>query len=337
MIKKTIISKKGAGLLLISLLIFTPMVSFGYTLNLTAIENEWSPPNGGPPVKMWGFIRDRGFCPSDPGAWIPGPTPQKGWVTGALTINLRNCLNEPVSLIIPGLESTLTPQTFIDSKGRTRVRAFTKEVPADNGATVVAYTWRNLRDGTYLYQSGSHPAKQVHMGLYGAITVGMHEDADNHAILLYSEIDPALHASAEAATPLNYKPKYYLINGKSGNPGFPPPRTSGGRPDQTLHLRFLNAGLMSHIPTLQGPYMQIFAEDGNAYPYPKEQYSVLLPAGKTIDALWHPDKARKFYSLYDRRLSMTTNGRVGGGMIQDIEVPIFPWPIFTPAITGKIK
>lgn len=268
--------------------------------------------------------------------WLPGPT-QTGVVNGTLSITLRNCLSEPVSLIIPGLESNLTPQTFIDSKGRTRVRAFTKEVPADNGATLVTYTWHNLRAGTYLYQSGSHPAKQVHMGLFGALTVGRHKKASNHALLLFSEIDPALHANAEAATPLNYKPKYYLINGRSAAPALSPPLAFGGRSEQTLHLRFLNAGLMTHIPTLQGPYMQIFAEDGNPYPYPREQYSVLLPAGKTIDALWSPD-TYKPYPLYDRRLSMTTNGRAGGGMVQYLEVlKYFPWVLFTPAITNHAE
>ncbi|MBU1418520.1 MAG: hypothetical protein KKI15_08530 [Proteobacteria bacterium] len=326
--RMTILSTKGAGLLLFSIFFLTPMVSLGVAL--TAIENEWNPPNGAPAVKMWGFIRDRGFCPPDPALWSPGQA-QRGSVGGNFSITLRNCLSEPVSLIIPGLESTLAPQTFVDSKGRTRVRAFTKEVPADNGATVVTYTWKNLRAGTYLIQSGSHPAKQVHMGLYAALVVGMHGDADNEAVLLFSEIDPALHAGAEAATPLNYKPKYFLINGKSGIPGYPAPATFGGKPEQTLHLRFLNAGLMTHVPTLQGPYMQIFAEDGNPYPYPREQYSVLLPAGKTIDALWRP-ATHKFYPLYDRRLSMTTNGRAGGGMAHRLEVPGFPWYLYVPAI-----
>lgn len=327
----TILSTKGAGLLLFSILFLTPMVSLGVAL--TAIENEWNPPNGAPAIKMWGFIEDRGSCNASGAApWTPGPT-QKGLVNGSLSITLRNCLNEPISLIIPGLESTLTPQTFVDNKGRTRVRAFTKEVPADNGATRVTYTWKNLRPGTYLYQSGSHPAKQVHMGLFGALTVGMHAQATNNALLLFSEIDPALHVNADAATPLNYKPKYYLINGKSAKPGSSPPQTFGGRSEQTLHLRFLNAGLTTHVPTLHGSYMQIFAEDGNPYPYPREQYSVLLPAGKTIDALWIPE-TYKLYPLYDRRLSMTTNGSAGGGMVQNLKVlKYFPWELFTPAMT----
>jgi FtsP/CotA-like multicopper oxidase with cupredoxin domain len=279
---------------------------------------------------MWGFIEDFGSCPTGPVAWAPGPV-QTGDVNSSLSISLRNCLSEPVSLIIPGLMSTLTPQTFVDSKGRTRVRAFTNEVPADNGASTVTYTWTNLRAGTYLYQSGSHPAKQVPMGLYGGLTVGRHADASADALLLFSEIDPDLHTSALAATPMNYKPKYFLINGQSAEPGSPPPVIPGKKTRRTLQLRFLNAGLMTHIPTLQGPYMQIVAEDGNTYPYPKEQYSVSLPAGKTIDALWRPD-IEQSYPLYDRRLAMTTNGKVGGGMIQQFGVTKFSWILFIPPI-----
>ncbi len=52
--------------------------------------------------------------------------------------------------------------------------------------------------GTYLYQSGSHPAKQVQMGLYGGVTndaaVGQAYAGvpyNNEISLLYSEIDPA--------------------------------------------------------------------------------------------------------------------------------------------------
>jgi hypothetical protein len=75
--------------------------------------------------------------------------------------------------------------------------------------------------------------------------------------------------------------------------------------------------------------MKLFAEDGYSYPYPKMQYSVKLPAGKTIDALWQPN-GENSYALYDRRLGMTTNGAVGGGMVQIFGVKKFPWILFIP-------
>ena len=93
--------------------------------------------------------------------------------------------------MIPGQTAILTPQTIIDAQLRERVTAFTHEAPAGGTAT---YTWNNLKSGTFLYQSGSHPAKQVHMGLYGALQVGTYAGTDRDILLLYSEIDPALHA-----------------------------------------------------------------------------------------------------------------------------------------------
>lgn len=332
---RTLKRKSSILLLLFSVMLLYPALCFG--LNLAAVENEWFPPNRGSAIKMWGFVEDTGDCFPTPDnfQWKPGPV-QTGIVDGKLSITLRNCLSEPISLIIPGLQTSMSPQTFIDDKGRTRVRAFTNEVPADNGQTLVTYTWKNIQAGTYLYMSGSHPAKQVPMGLYGAVTIGQHKDAAADTILLFSEIDPALHINAEATTPLNYKPKYFLINGESSALNTPPPIALTVRDTKVpLQLRFLNAGLMTHIPTIQGPHMLLFAEDGNPYPYPKEQYSVTLPAGKTIDALWSPETAQ-MYSLYDRRLSMTTNGLVGGGMIQNFNIKRFPWQMFAPAMaTGR--
>jgi hypothetical protein len=149
--------------------------------------------------------------------------------------------------------------------------------------------------------------------------------------VLYSEIDPALHATGATAFPLNYKPKYYLINGHTYAPGQAVPVITAGKAKKKMLIRFLNAGLMTHIPVLQGSHMMIVAEDGNRYPYPKQQYSMLLTAGKTLDALWFPVK-KGTHALYDRRLSLTYNGAAGGGMLVYLDVgKAFPWVMFNPA------
>ncbi|MEZ5476947.1 MAG: DUF5011 domain-containing protein [Thiolinea sp.] len=67
------------------------------------------------------------------------------------------------------------------------------------------------------------------------------------------------------------------------------------------------------MPTLQGGYLTQVAEDGNPYPFPKQQYSVNLAAGKTIDALWQP-AADGDHVLYDRRVTgmvATLNANTG--------------------------
>ncbi len=323
---------RNAVFLLAALLLTT---ASSYALDLAAVEAQWTPPGAGTPINMWGFIADTGSCPVGVVPWTTGPE-QIVAAGGTLTIQLRNCLSEPVSLVIPGQPTTLNPVFSLpDSQGRTRVQAFTNEAAAVGGT--YTYTWNNLKPGTFLYQSGSHPAKQIQMGLYGALKVGSNPDAVNEVTLLFSEIDPALHAPVAAATPLTYKPKYFLINGQSFSPGQAPPVIAAGNATQTLLIRFLNAGLDSHTPVLQGPYMSIVAEDGNPYPYARERYSALLAAGKTLDALWTPEVSGS-YAIYDRSMSLSSNGAAGGGMLVHLNTGTapssFPWIIFTPAITG---
>jgi hypothetical protein len=50
-----------------------------------------------------------------------------------------------------------------------RVQSFGTEVPP--GTTPVALTWTNLKPGTYLIESGTHPSIQGPMGLYGMLVV----------------------------------------------------------------------------------------------------------------------------------------------------------------------
>ena len=49
------------------------------------------------------------------------------------------------------------------------MRSFDAETAAGGSGS---YTWTGVKEGTYLYHSGTHPQVQVQMGLYGALTVG---------------------------------------------------------------------------------------------------------------------------------------------------------------------
>ncbi|MCI0526063.1 MAG: multicopper oxidase domain-containing protein, partial [Nitrospira sp.] len=246
-------------------------------------------------ITMWSFARaSNSDCPATAiveGPSVPGPRITVLPSEATLNIHVCNQLNDPVSIVIPGQITTMTPVFFTDGQGRQRVKSFTHETAPGSTGT---YTWNNFKSGTYIYHSGTHPQVQVQMGLYGAIT----KDAaagtaytgfpyNNEVLLFLSEIDPALHtevANGTYGTPLgmtstiNYSPKYFLINGEP----FPatPSLPSGNTGESTL-IRFLNMGLETHVPVLQGLYVRIIAEDGNVYPYPKEQYSVELFAAKT--------------------------------------------------------
>mgnify|MGYP001812608823 FL=1 len=116
-------------------------------------------------VDAWGYAlvsSDIGGGPvaGDDQVMVPGPTI---YVPAGqdLTINLLNNLGESTSIVIQGQKLTGGLQRNLDG----RVTAFTDEAAA--GAGTASYFWSaaELKAGTFLYNSGSHPAKQVHMGL----------------------------------------------------------------------------------------------------------------------------------------------------------------------------
>ncbi|OCC14277.1 Multicopper oxidase [Dissulfuribacter thermophilus] len=284
-------------------------------------------------VTMWGYAEDSdknlgtdgGEIPTSPGPVItipPGDT--------SLTIHIRNDLSVSTSIIIPGQPMSLSPEFFTDSKGRKRVRSFTHETGP--GATGT-YTWNNVKEGSYIYQSGTHVAVQVQMGLYGALKKDYASGEvykgityDNEVILFYSEIDPALHNAVAMGTygtksypsTINYRPKYFLINGEpypDAKPVFDHSITN----NETVLIRFMNAGLETHTPTILDAYFSVVSEDGNLYTYPREKYDVFLPAGKTKDVVWNP-KAVKRYPVYDKRLRLTNANVFPGGMLAYLEV-----------------
>jgi hypothetical protein len=140
--------------------------------------------------------------------------------------------------------------------------------------------------------------------------------------LVYSEIDPALHAAVAAGTygsaamssTLNYSPKYFLVNGEAYTPGVTLPIATGAAGSPTL-LRLINAGLETHVPVLQGLDMSLVAEDGKPYPYARAAYSAPLAPLKTMDAVITP-AVDGDYAIYDRRLSLANNTVAPGGMLR---------------------
>lgn len=324
-------------------------------------------------VPIWGYIQDStsfgGNCAGTP--TLPGPALTVLPGDPTLIVHLRNDLTlEPTSIVIPGQTAAMTPvwrdgtsgPRFANPNAPTpaelakRVQSFTQEA-APNGGTA-DYTWNNVRPGTYLYHSGTHPQVQVQMGLYGALTKnfasgpnqaydGVPYDAE--VTLLFSEIDPAQHAAIAAGTfgtpsapptvcqdtnglpmPMTsaycYRPKYFLINGKPFQPNDPPlaSLTQG----QATLLRMINAGYRAYVPLLQGMHMKMVAEDGNRYQYreggvvyPRDQYqySTWLAALKTTDAVIVPT-ATGGYPIYDRRLNTVTASSQDGGIFGGLQV-----------------
>ena len=118
-----------------------------------------------------------------------------------------------------------------ERNGSGRITSLTDTAAADGGT--VTYSFVADHPGTFLYESGTDPEKQVRMGLFGALIVRPALGADhayNRAdsqftpteefMVLLSEIDPYQHQAVEQGKPFNmnnYHPRYWLINGR----GFP--------------------------------------------------------------------------------------------------------------------
>lgn len=210
-----------------------------------------------------------------------------------------------------------------------RARSFVKEAPANSSGTV--YTWSNPRYGTFLYQSATQPQVQVQMGLYGALINepsanarayagigqdGRDVDYTDDQVLVFSEFDVAIHDAVATGnygptgtmtSTIDYEPSYYLINGQPYALDQAPMALTAVA-SETVLLRFLNAGYDTVVPAVQGAgILALQAEDGFGYPYARNEYSVDLPAGKTVDATFTAP-ADRYIAVYDRRLNLSSKG-----------------------------
>jgi FtsP/CotA-like multicopper oxidase with cupredoxin domain len=306
-----------------------PDLASAATFDLKA-DRVTQPMPDGSLVEMWGF----GLL-ADLEVSVPGPVLVVPPGDTTLTINLTNNLDVPVSIVIPGQAGDISPVWDDGSTGArpsltARAVAFSTETAAN--ATGV-YSWSNLSPGTYLYQSGSHVAVQVQMGLFGVLTADAAVGAaypglayDNAATVVLSEVDPALHAAvadgsygtADYPSTINYAPRYFFING-AAYPDAIVDIATDPTVGQRVFLRMLNAGYDHRSVVLRGAYMDLVAEDGRPYPYARRQYNVFLPAGKTADALWLPE-AEGTFALYDRRLGLSDPSASSGGMLAHLTV-----------------
>lgn len=302
--------------------------SFAAEVSLVADSSSVTMPDG-VSIDMWGYFEDTGqACGAEP-VWSGGPQLYLPAGDTTLTIHLRNCLPVETSVVITGQMLPGAPVIFpAGGPYQGRIRSFAPETAANGGTG--DYTFNNLKHGTYLYKSGTHQALQVQMGLYGALIAdaGPNEaypgvSYDSDAVMLYSEIDPDLHAPPTTARPLNYKPKYFLVNGTPFVAG----RTMEiGAVQQRTLLRLLNAGLKDHTAALNSGHLTVVAEDGNAYPYPLQLTSLDLVAGKTMDAVLVAQEGEN-YVLYDRALHLTTNGTTRGGLMMPLVAAVSGGPI----------
>jgi FtsP/CotA-like multicopper oxidase with cupredoxin domain len=148
-----------------------------------------------------------------------------------VTIVLNNTLAEPVSIMFPGQENVLADGAPAQPEFAGSTLTSLTDTAAPGGS--VTYSFVASDPGTYIYESGTNPEKQVAMGLFGALivrpTLGADHaynrsdsqfDTSEEFMVLLSEIDPFQHQAVERGKTFNmnnYHPRYWLINGR----GFP--------------------------------------------------------------------------------------------------------------------
>lgn len=329
----------------------------------------------GTAVPMWGYVEDAGgtcyftkptsarlTCIGglgDPAA--PGPRLSVPPGENQVRIYLTNTLPEPTSIVITGQEMPFSDGSTGGNQGPTwsdnstgtrtssaqRVRSFGREAAPNGGRR--PYIWNNYRGtpfsgpGSFIYHSGTHPQKQVYMGLAGLITQdsAMGEaypgvSYDNEVTLFYSDIDPAFNdavAAGTLTTAVTRHPSWFLVNGAPFEQGVTADIAAGAAGSNTL-LRMASTATDTHVAVLQGLQMTIHAEDGLQYnwqdfatgtptPAPRRQYSAMLPPAKTKDAIVVAP-ADGTYAVYDGNGYMTnpsdpmieTVGDEVGGMLR---------------------
>jgi len=278
----------------------------GTTFNFTA-RADYVSTDDGESLLAWGYANDD----STGIMQYPGPTliVNQG---DTVTINLRNELPVPVSIVFPGQQGVTATA---GSPG-----LLTTEVPPDNGLSVVSYTFTATHAGTYLYYSGTRPELQAEMGLLGAIVVrpATANQAYAHAatsydheyLFLLTEMDPVIHNLVDTGLidlvdNTTARPVLWFINGRNAPdtladayvPWLPTqPYNSLPRmhPGERILMRVANAGRDLHPFHHHGNNATVIARDGRLLESAPgagpdlgvSDFTIKTVPGQTYDALF---------------------------------------------------
>jgi Multicopper oxidase len=209
-------------------------------------------------------------------------------------VNLINELeyqNTDTSIVFPG-------QTGVTASGGNPgvlTREAAPYTDGDDAIETATYEFVANEPGTYLYESGTDPVRQVAMGLFGGLVVRpfdagpdyVYEDAATgfdsgyEYLLIFHEIDPALHNLVQTGQPIgSWDPvarheRYWTINGRSF-PDVIAPNGARWLPTQPygglVHMeamtkgvvRYANAGLDNHPFHPHGDTLHIIGQDGRS-------------------------------------------------------------------------
>lgn len=295
-----------------------PAQAASKTFDLYAVAGSTTLPNGAV-VPVWGY------APTNAPVAAPGGPTIAVTEGDTVQVTLHNTLSRQTALFFQGQQMPL------DRAG------------VATGATVT-YEFTASHAGTFLYEAapvlktgpadtaGTGTQYQTAMGLHGALVVrpagggqayGTDSAYDDEAVLVLSEIDPALNTKADPSTfdMRGYVPRYSLINGKA-YPDTAPITSAGGH---TVLLRYVNAGVNYHSMGVLGASQKIVGMDGNKLDFPRTYVAQTFGPGESADALVTvPGAAARDTSLtvYDAGLGLTNRTAPGvGGMLTTVNVP----------------
>jgi FtsP/CotA-like multicopper oxidase with cupredoxin domain len=317
----------------------------GRSFSLTTRVGYITLPDGNT-MYMWGF--------SEAGKPFQHPGPVLCANAGeTVTIVLQNNFPEPVSLIFPGQDNVLAngvpTQPQFDGTGKLVSLA---DVAPPNGASVT-YSFVAGKPGTFLYESGTAPQKQVRMGLFGALVVRPATGAD-HAydradsqftpeeefMVLLSEIDPYQHQAAESGLEYNlnyYHPRYWLVNGRAF-PDTIADNFAGWLPSQPygalarIHpwslashpypglIRYLSVGTENYPFHPHGNNGLVIGRDGNALEGPAaadlsfEKFAINIGPGQTWDVAFRWHDAEAYSPASPVPVTIPSEYNVENGM-----------------------
>ena len=266
-------------------------------------------------VPIWGFA-DTAAGP----AQLPGP---------ALIVNegetvevvFHNTLPQTVSLSFPG--QLMMPDFVGIGAGET-----------------TTYTFEAAEPGTFLYEAGLTPdgARQVAMGLFGGLVVRPATANQAYAdpvsaytaesLLIFSELDPEFNNNPQGFLMEQFRPQYWLINGKAYSETENIVAAAGDR----LLLRMINAGVQDRSIGALGLRQGIVGMNGVGVDATRVVTVVAdtLAPGSTLDTVTViPTGAVSGtqYALYNTALENHNNNRrlasgrlEFGGMLTFVEI-----------------
>lgn len=231
------------------------------------------------------------------------------------------------------------------------------------------YYYHPLHPGTYMYHCHMEPVEHIQMGMVGPLIVRplLEKDPayrgrkfayndpstefDREYFVFLTELDATAHqmvASAQEFDWTEYRPDYWLLNGRSYPDTLEPqgggqvssqpyPALIRANEGEKVLLRFFNLGYQQHSMQILGISLKVVGQDarqpkgvnGEDLSYWKN--ALYFAAGQTVDAIFTAP-APGTYPLFNRNYYKNTNaGMAPGGMVSEVQV--FPAGKLPPQTT----